>query len=128
MKYVLAVLQILLGLQFIFVGGNKVITPVAQLAEQWAWVAAVPPFSVPVIGVLEVLGGLGLILPWLTGIQPQLVRLAAAGLALTMVGALITHIAIGDPFGSWILPIVLGALLSFIAYARTSILPLSQSA
>ena len=49
MKYVLAVLQILLGLQFIFVGGNKVITPVAQLAEQWAWVAAVPPFSVPVI-------------------------------------------------------------------------------
>lgn len=126
MKYALIVLQILVGVGFLFFGGVKIITPVDQLAQQMAWVAFLPAFAVTVIGVLEFLGGLGLILPWLTGIQPQLVRWAAIGLTLTMIGAVITHIAIGDPFGSMIMPIILGALAAFIAYGRTSILPLPQ--
>ena len=125
MKYVLIILQILIGLAFIAAGVMKIITPVDQLAQQLTWVAAVPAFTVPIIGILEVAGGLGLILPWLTGIQPQLVRLAALGLVLTMIGAVITHIAIGDPFGALVAPIVLGVLAAFIAYGRTNLLPLS---
>lgn len=125
MKYVLIVLQILVGLAFIAAGTMKIITPTDQLAQQMAWVAAVPAFTVPIIGILEVAGGLGLILPWLTGIQPQLVRLAAVGLVLTMIGAVITHLAIGDPFGALVSPIVLGALAGFIAYGRSSLLPLT---
>ena len=126
MKYLLIILQILIGLAFIASGGMKIFTPADQLAQQMAWAAAVPAFTIPIIGILEVAGGLGLILPWLTGIQPQLVRLAAMGLTLTMIGALITHIAIGDPFGAMVPPIVLGAISAFIAYGRTSLLPLPQ--
>ena len=128
MKYLLIVLQILVGLAFIASGAFKIFTPADQLAQQMAWAAAVPAFVIPIIGIIEVAGGLGLILPWLTGIQPQLVRLAAAGLALTMIGALITHISIGDPFGDMVPPIVLGVLAAFIAYGRTAILPLSAPA
>lgn len=124
MKYVLMVLQVLLAFAFIAVGGSKIFTPVDQLAQQTNWVNFIPAFAVVLIGILEVAGGLGLVLPWLTGIQPGLVRWAAIGLTLTMIGAVITHIAIGDPFGESIPSIVLGALSAFVAYGRTSLLPL----
>ena len=124
MKVVLAVLQVLVGVQFLYVGGNKIITPVDQLAEQMAWVNSIPASMVPVIGILEVAGALGLILPWLTGIQPQLVRWAAIGLVLTMLGAIATHFAIGDPFSTYIAPLVFGGLSAFIAYGRTYLHPL----
>lgn len=125
MKYVLIVLQILLALAFLAAGSGKILTPVNELAQQMNWVNAVPAFTVPIIGILEVAGALGLVLPWLTGIQPQLVRLAAIGLALTMLGAIITHLAIGDPANALIGPLVLGGLSAFVAYARTKILPLT---
>lgn len=128
MKYVLMILQVLLGLAFIAAGGSKLFTPVDQLAQQLNWVNYIPAFGVILIGILELAGGLGLILPWLTGIQAGLVRWAAIGLTLTMVGAVITHIAIGDPFSEMIPSIVLGALSAFIAYGRTSLLPLVSTA
>ncbi|MEM7117488.1 MAG: DoxX family protein [Chloroflexota bacterium] len=125
MKYVLIVLQILLALAFLAAGSGKILTPADELAQQMNWVNFVPAFAVLLIGILEVAGALGLVLPWLTGIQPQLVRLAAAGLALTMLGAIITHFAVGDPIGSIIAPLILGGLAAFVAYGRTKILPLT---
>ena len=125
MKYILIVLQILLGLAFVAAGSSKILTPVSELSQQMNWVSAVPAFTVPIIGILEVAGGIGLVLPWLTGIQPQLVRLAAIGLALTMLGAIVTHLAIGDPAGALVPPLVLGGIAAFIAYARTKLLPLT---
>ena len=124
MKYVLWALQVLLGLAFLAAGLTKILTPAANLVEMMAWVASVPAALVPIIGVLEVAGGLGLILPWLTGIQPQLVRLAAGGLSLTMLAAIIVHISIGDPVSAWIPPLVLGLLSAVVAYGRTKVLPL----
>ena len=120
------VFQILLALVFLAAGATKVFTPIADLIPQMAWVAFMPAIAVRIIGLLEVAGGLGLILPWLTGIQPQLVRLAALGLVLTMIGAAITHIAIGDPIVSIFPSLILGAIAGFVAYSRTALLPLGE--
>jgi uncharacterized membrane protein YphA (DoxX/SURF4 family) len=123
MKYVLGTLQVLLALVFLMAGVTKIMTPAADLVAMMSWVASVPAAAVPVIGVLEVAGALGLILPWLTGIQPGLVRLAASGLVLTMIGAVITHIAIGEPITQAIPALVLGILAGVVAYGRTVLLP-----
>ena len=128
MKYVLGTLQIILALLFLAAGFTKIVTPAAELVEMMSWTASVPIAAVRIIGVLEVAGALGLILPWLTGIQPQLVRLAAAGLVLLMAGAVITHIAIGDPVGAMIPALVLGILAGVIVYGRTKVLPLPAKA
>jgi hypothetical protein len=109
-------------------GVTKIMTPAADLVAMMSWVASVPAAAVPVIGVLEVAGALGLILPWLTGIQPGLVRLAASGLVLTMIGAVITHIAIGEPITQAIPALVLGILAGVVAYGRTVLLPLPATA
>ncbi len=60
------------------------------------------------VGLLEVLGALGLVLPGALGIAPLVTPLAAVGLALIMVGAIATHVRIGDNF---IPPLVLGVML-----------------
>lgn len=124
MKYVLGALQVLLALVFLMAGVTKIMTPAADLVAMMSWVASVPAAAVPVIGVLEVAGAVGLILPWLTGIQPGLVRLAASGLVLTMIGAVITHITIGEPITQAIPALVLGILAGIVAYGRTVLLPL----
>lgn len=128
MKYVLWTLQVLLALVFLMAGVTKIMTPAADLVAMMSWVASVPAAAVPIIGVLEVAGAVGLILPWLTGIQPGLVRLAASGLVLTMIGAVITHIAIGEPITQAIPALVLGILAGVVAYGRTVLLPLPAAA
>jgi uncharacterized membrane protein YphA (DoxX/SURF4 family) len=128
MKYVLWTLQVLLALVFLIAGVTKIMTPAADLVAMMSWVASVPAAAVPVIGVLEVAGAVGLILPWLTGIQPGLVRLAASGLVLTMIGAVITHIAIGEPITQAMPALVLGILAGVVAYGRTVLLPLPAAA
>ncbi len=128
MKYVLGALQVLLALVFLMAGVTKIMTPAADLVAMMSWVASVPAAAVPVIGVLEVAGAVGLILPWLTGIQPGLVRLAASGLVLTMIGAVITHIAIGEPITQAMPALVLGILAGVVAYGRTVLLPLPAAA
>ena len=70
---------------------------------------------VKAIGTLEILGALGLILPAVTGILPVLVPLAALGLAVTMIGAVIVHLRRREPF---IPPLVLLALAAFVAIGR----------
>lgn len=124
MKYAIWTLQVILALVFVAAGVTKIITPPADLAEMMSWTTLMPTLAVRVIGLLEVAGALGLILPWLTGIQPQLVRLAAGGLILTMVGAVITHITIGDPIAQAVPSLVLGILVAVVAYIRTKVMPL----
>jgi hypothetical protein len=74
------------------------------------------------IGVCEVLGGLGLVLPWLIGIRPGLTPLAAVGLLIIMIGATATTIIIGQVVTS-ILPLVVGILCLFVAYGRWRLAP-----
>ena len=107
------IVQGLLAALFLFAGGMKLITPVEVLS-------VMSPFSGEVIrfiGVCEVLGAVGLILPYALRILPGLTALAAAGLVVIMVGATVTTLAIGG----WLmaLPTLLfGLLAGLVAYGR----------
>jgi putative oxidoreductase len=124
MKYVLWVLQVLLGLAFVAAGFPKLIQPYAELAQQMAWVSDVPEGLVRFIGVAEVLGGLGLILPAATRILPWwLTPVAAAGLALDMLLATLVHLVRGE-VGNAVVTLLLGLLAALVAYGRWRMVPI----
>lgn len=77
-------IQGLLALAFLFAGGMKLVTPAATLAPM---IAPLPLALVRFVGLCEVAGALGLILPGLLRIRPSLTPLAAAGLVIIMSGA-----------------------------------------
>lgn len=124
MKYALWIVQVLLALAFLAAGFMKLATPVDQLAQSMVWVNDVPVWLVKFIGLAELAGGLGLILPALTRIQPQLTPLAGAGLALDMIFAAIFHLSRGE-FGFIVPNIVLLALAAFVAYGRWKVAPIA---
>ena len=83
MTYALWIVQGLLALLFLFTGVMKLVLPLEVLTEQFP----LPGLFVRFLGVAEVLGAVGLILPGLLGIRPGLTPLAAAGLLIIMMGA-----------------------------------------
>ena len=91
MNVVVWVVQVLLGLMFLFAGVSKALRPREELRKQMGWVEDFSAGQVKVIGLIEVLGGLGVILPSWTGIAPVLAPIAATGLALDMVLAALVH-------------------------------------
>jgi len=114
--------QVVLALVFAGAGGVKLVQPREKLTRVMAWTAVTPQPVVKGIGMLELLGALGLILPALTGILPWLTPLAAAGLGLTMVGAALTNLRIGKP-RHLIANAVLLVAAAFVAYGRFVGLP-----
>lgn len=87
----------ILALSYLAAGGLKLARPPAKLAESGlTWAPDFPVWIVKAIGLLEVLGAIGLILPPLIGVAPVLAPLAAVGLALVQVGAIVTHIVRGE--------------------------------
>ena len=123
MNIVLWVVQVLLAIGFLMAGGMKLFTPHDALAAQMAWVNHAPAFAPKLIGILEVLGGLGLILPSLLKIKPMLTPLAAVGLCLLMMGAFVTHLILGE-FGMSAPSLVMGLLSAFVAWGRFKRFPI----
>lgn len=124
MNILLWILQILLALLFLFAGITKLVLPADVL--QSAGSANAIKFSalfLKFIGVVETLGGLGLILPGIFHRQQHLTPLAAVGLAIVMIGAVVTTI-MGDGVAMAITPIVVGLLCAFVAYGRSKLSPL----
>lgn len=120
MNRVLWVVQILLALLFLFAGGSKLFMSAAQLTGQ----TSIPAWFLRLIGVMEILGGLGLVLPGMLRIHTALTSLAAAGLSIIMIGAVVVTIqTMGAAMTS--LPFVTGALTLFVAYGRWRLAPLS---
>ena len=113
MIYALWIVQVLLALLFLFAGGMKLILPLDKMQGP----VALPGWFLRFIGVAEVLGGLGLILPALLRIRPGLTPLAAAGLVIIMIGATVTTLVGGDVVSA-LIPAVVGILLLFVAYNR----------
>ncbi len=108
--------QVLLAVAFGLSGTMKLVTPLDQLVDKMPWVAQVGVF-VRFIGLSEVAGALGLILPGVTRIKPGLTALAALGLVVIMVLAAGLHASQGE----WgVLPVnfVLGGLAAFVAWGR----------
>jgi len=118
MNALLWVLQGLGGLLFLFSGGTKlVISTEAMQKMSPPNSIMLPGWFVKFIGVMEVLGGLGLILPGLTKIRRNLTPLAAIGLLIIMIGAVVITI-MGPGVGAAIIPFVVGILCAVIAYGR----------
>jgi uncharacterized membrane protein len=117
MNIALWVVQALLAIAFGMAGLLKITQPREKLAVQMGWVEDFGPTTVKLIGTLEVLGAIGLILPLLTGILPWLTPLAALGLALTMLGAMVTHFRRHE-YANLVPNLVLLVLAVFVAYGR----------
>ena len=116
MLTVIWIVQGLLAIAFLMAGAMKATQPKEKLAERMAWVNDFPANQIKTIGVLEVLGGLGLVLPVLTGILPILTPIAAIGLVLTMIGAAYTHYRRGEMPAIGV-NVVLLLLAAFVGYA-----------
>jgi uncharacterized membrane protein YphA (DoxX/SURF4 family) len=115
MNIALWVIQALLAALFLFAGGMKLVLPIEEITKQMP--LPLPGWFVRFTGVVEVLGGIGLILPWLLRIKPGLTPLAAAGLVIVMIGATVYTLAAGQ-IASAFFPIVVGLLCVFVAYRR----------
>src|SRR5260221_8429114 len=85
MNIAIWVVQILLALAFLGAGLLKLTQPIDKAQGKMEWVKRIHPNGVQAIGVLEVLGAVGLILPMLTGILPWLTPLAAGGVVLDLI-------------------------------------------
>jgi len=117
MNIALWIVQVLLALMFGFAGSMKLFTPIDELAKTMAWVTEQAGL-VRFIGVAELLGALGLLLPAATRIKPGLTPLAAAGLATIMVLAAGFHAMRGE-WGAIGTNALLFALAAFVVWGRT---------
>jgi len=122
MHRALWVVQWLLALLFVFAGGMKLGMPIEEMTKEMALPGAFLRF----IGVAELLGGLGLVLPGLTGIRPDLTPLAAAGLTIIMIGAVVLSFMIGGAVTA-LMPLIVGLLLVYVAYGRWQMAPYRAS-
>ena len=122
MDTALWILQILLALAFVAAGLNHA-TQRDKASGRMSWMLAVPKPLLTTIGILEVAGAAGLVLPPATGIALWLTPLAAALLALLMVFAAVFHLR-REGEGMLIAPnLVLGVLAAFVAYGRLALAP-----
>ena len=116
-RIALWIVQVLMFL--VFAGGGlwKLVTPIPQIAAVFPWAGEVPATFLYATGVLDVLGGIGILLPTVTRIMPRLTVAAASGCAALQVGAIVFHLARGEaadtPFN-----VVLVALAAVVFWGR----------
>ncbi len=118
MNVVLWTVQGLLAALFLWAGGMKLILPVEEMTKQMP----MPALFLRFIGLCEVLGALGLMLPRLLGARPGLTPLAAAGLVIIMIGATVVTLMTGDVTKA-LIPLAAGLLSAFVAYGRWRMAP-----
>lgn len=119
MTVVAWILTVPLALLFAMAGWTKLITPRERLLaeERWGWAKGFSQLQIRTIAALEVAGAIGLVVPWLVDVAPVLTPLAAVGLAITMVGAIVVH-GRRSEWASVRMNIVLLALATAVAVLR----------
>jgi len=117
MELALWIAQIILAVMFGMAGIMKSTQPKEKLAKGLPWTTDVSTPTVRIIGISELLGALGLILPAATGILPILTPIAATGLAVIMVLAIVTH-ARRKESQAIVFTVVLLAVSAFVALGR----------
>jgi len=118
MNIALWIVQGLLSALFLFGGLSKLMIPIEEITAS----VPLPGYFIQFIAVAEILGAIGLILPWALRILPGLTPLAASGLVIIMIGATtLTAMGVGggDPIGA-LVPGITGLLCAFVAYGRFS--------
>ena len=123
MNRALWIAQIVLALLFLITGGLKLALP--PVAARLGREHGLSPYVMRVIGLLEVLGALGVVLPAWTGILPWLTPLAAAGLLLTMIGAAFENVRL-EHHPVILVNLVLALLAVFVVYSSVSSRPVSR--
>lgn len=117
--------QFLLAALFLMAGSTKLFQPINEIAKMLPWAAEMPAGMVRFIGLSELLGGIGLLLPSILRIQPKLSVFAAIGLALVQVLAAGFHISRGETS-------VIGmnflfmAMAVFVAWGRAKKVPIAS--
>ena len=122
MSIALWVVQVLLAAAFLVSGATKLSQPKEKLVKSMTWVEDFSQRTVRIIGALEVMGAIGVVLPALTGIVPWLTPLAALGLVLLMLGAVLTHLRRTE-YGYITMNAVLLILAAFVVWGRFFVLP-----
>jgi hypothetical protein len=123
MRVALWIVQGVLAALFLFGGVVKLTMPLDELVAQ----AGLPGLFLQTAAVLEILGGLGLLLPGLLRIRTELTPLAAAGLTVMMLVASVLGMLIGDLVAT-LMPLSVGLLAAFVAYGRWRLAPLKPAA
>lgn len=121
MNRALWVVQILLAAAFLMTGFMKLTMAEDLLAAS----SPFPVLFVRFISVCEILGAIGLVVPGLTRIRTGLTPLAAAGLVIIMIGAVVSTVVTMGPAMA-IMPLILGVLAAFVAYGRWQVAPLED--
>ena len=121
MTYVLWVVQVLLAILFLFAGVSKLIMSIEEMTRD----IHLPGPFLRFIGVVEILGAIGLILPSWLRIRSGLTPLAAAGLVIIMIGATVLSLTLGITLA--LVPFVVGLLAAFVAYGRWKLAPIAAS-
>ncbi|TVZ16520.1 DoxX family protein [Maribacter sp. MAR_2009_72] len=118
MHIILWIAQGLLAVMFIMAGLMKASQPIEALAESLPWVTTTPQALVRFIGISELLGGLGLLIPSIFRFKPYLTVWAALGLAAVMILAAIFHASRGE-FSAIGMNIIIMGIALFIAWGRS---------
>ncbi|WP_404478465.1 DoxX family protein [Novosphingobium sp. BL-52-GroH] len=111
------IVQVLVAAPFILFGSMKLFKQIETLSASMAWTGTFPEAVVRLIGIIDIAGGLGLLLPGITGIKPDLTRIAAIGSLVLQVCAALFHLSRGE---GGMLPIngFFIVLLIFILWGR----------
>jgi putative oxidoreductase len=123
MNLVLWIVQALLAAAYVLAGSMKAFRPLEQLSKNMTWVSTAPAGLVRFIGIAELLGAIGLILPMATNIAPGLTIAAAAGLVIVQVCAIVFHLSRNE---ARMVPgnVVLLLLALFVIIGRVAIVPI----
>ncbi len=119
------VAQALLAIAYLAAGATKLFTPIDALGAMMTYVPTMPELFIRFLGLMEILGAIGLILPSLTRIMPVLTPAAAVGLSIVQVAAIILHATRGETAMSLPVNLVLLALSVFIIWGRTQKAPIA---
>lgn len=127
MNIALWMLQGVLAIGFMLTGMTKMFMPIDSLAAGMTWVESVPEWLVRFIGVAEVAGAVGLIVPAATRIKPILTPIAAGGLGLVIAMATGLHIARGE-YPNLGVTVILLVLLVGLMWGRLRVEPIKPRA
>ncbi len=125
MNIALWIVQGLLAIIYLGAGGRKVVRPIASLSKSMPFVRDVPPWLTRCIGMTEMLGAIGVLLPLATGILPWLTIAAAAGLGIVQALAIGYHVSHGDDPKQLPLNVVLLLLALFVVIGRVVWVPVA---
>ncbi len=116
--------QILLGVGYAMFGALKLFTPIADLSQMMLFVANSPEWLPRFIGLVEIAGALGMILPAALKILPWLTPLAAAGFSAIQIIAIVVHANLGETASTLPINLVLLTLSLFVLWGRWKKLPI----